>query len=206
MGILRFLLALSVLTSHCGPLLGTSLLPGGMAVEAFFMISGFYMALILGGKYATNDRAGMLLFYQNRALRLYPTYLLVMLAGWAVFFAVWLVIGKMPMTTWVEPYQQMNWWQKLVMIVPNWSLIGIDLPCHLFFSPDSGLVFRLPLESVPPVEGGMIWTNQFRSIGPARLVAGSGNLVLPDGALAGTLAHQSAAGVGRALRRGEAVD
>ena len=57
MGLLRSLLALSVVSAHYGlpiPLLG--FVPfrghGGFSVTIFFVLSGFYMALILEAKYA----------------------------------------------------------------------------------------------------------------------------------------------------------
>jgi peptidoglycan/LPS O-acetylase OafA/YrhL len=45
---------------------------GENAVEIFFMISGFYVALILDNSYSS-----IRLFYTNRILRLYPIYFLV---------------------------------------------------------------------------------------------------------------------------------
>jgi peptidoglycan/LPS O-acetylase OafA/YrhL len=52
MGLLRMLLAFSVLTSHMHGrgIFGFRILSGGLAVECFFMISGFYMALVLNEK------------------------------------------------------------------------------------------------------------------------------------------------------------
>lgn len=69
MGTLRLLLAWLVIISHSSPILGWRGI-GGDAVTAFFIISGFYMALILDSKY----RNGLWLFYTNRALRLFPLY------------------------------------------------------------------------------------------------------------------------------------
>jgi peptidoglycan/LPS O-acetylase OafA/YrhL len=51
-----------------------SILPGLVAVQVFFIISGFYMSLILKEKYKTNT----ILFYTNRLFRPFPTYLLVL--------------------------------------------------------------------------------------------------------------------------------
>jgi peptidoglycan/LPS O-acetylase OafA/YrhL len=81
MGVIRLLLALSVLITHSAPVFGVFLLSGDMAITAFFIISGFLMALILETKYAGRVRA----FYVNRILRIYPPYL-VALAGSIVFF------------------------------------------------------------------------------------------------------------------------
>ncbi len=70
MGVIRALLAISVLITHSEPILGISLLNGDQAVTCFYIISGFLITLILCEKYA--DLRG---FYVNRALRIYVPYL-----------------------------------------------------------------------------------------------------------------------------------
>jgi peptidoglycan/LPS O-acetylase OafA/YrhL len=77
MGYLRFWLALAVLSGHLGPLLGLSLADSSAAVLGFFVISGFYMAMVLDGKYGQDRTA----FYWNRLLRLWPPYLALLLAS-----------------------------------------------------------------------------------------------------------------------------
>ncbi len=73
MGLLRLLLALAVVVSHCGPS-GAGLLCGGrFAVQTFFMLSGFYMCLVLTEKYPAGI-PGTLRFWKARARRLLPTY------------------------------------------------------------------------------------------------------------------------------------
>ena len=57
MGIIRFLLALAVVAFHSQRILGLRLMGGNEAVEIFFIISGFYMSLILRGKYARHAHA-----------------------------------------------------------------------------------------------------------------------------------------------------
>lgn len=86
MGTLRLLLALAVVIAHTDPLLGmgwTKLTGGVMAVQLFYMISGFYMALILTEKYT--GPGSLKTFYSNRLIRLFPAY-------WAVTLAI-AVIG-----------------------------------------------------------------------------------------------------------------
>lgn len=70
------MLAISVVLSHSHAFFGF-FGPGGSAVPAFFIISGFYMSLILSNKY--DGRHRIWLFYSNRALRLYPMYLTLLL-------------------------------------------------------------------------------------------------------------------------------
>lgn len=66
MGILRLLLAIGVVAEHSG----VSIMVGSFtAVQAFFMISGFYMSLIL-----SNGSYGVRTFYMSRAVRIYPMY------------------------------------------------------------------------------------------------------------------------------------
>ena len=77
MGILRLLLALAVVFQHTGSIKGLQPLGGVEAVETFFMISGFYMAMILTEKY--RGPGAHKLFWSNRALRIYPPYWVVAL-------------------------------------------------------------------------------------------------------------------------------
>ena len=53
MGTLRLLLALSVVLFHSGPFVftGSDWVGGIVAVEGFFVVSGFYMTLVLHQRY-----------------------------------------------------------------------------------------------------------------------------------------------------------
>src|SRR4051812_1810715 len=75
MGLLRFLLASSVVFSHLGTVAGLDLIGGWRAVQVFFMVSGFYMALVLDTKYRDLSYRG---FISSRALRIFPAYYLMM--------------------------------------------------------------------------------------------------------------------------------
>lgn len=91
MGYLRLMLALIVVSWHTVGELGRvtnsnylqlfTSIGGTGAVETFFTISGFYMAMILERTYRGRPAA----FWLNRALRIYPTYLiclsLVLISG-----------------------------------------------------------------------------------------------------------------------------
>lgn len=72
MGIIRFALALIVVASHTGYSYQSI---GALAsVQAFFVLSGVYMAAVYTSKYSLRER-GAIYFYYNRALRLWPTYI-----------------------------------------------------------------------------------------------------------------------------------
>lgn len=94
MGTFRFILAIAVLISHIATNLGDSIINresvhvlvwSGNAVIAFFIISGFYMSLIINTKYRKLPDATRR-FYLNRALRLYPTQW-VLLVIYGVLYA-----------------------------------------------------------------------------------------------------------------------
>ena len=108
------------------------LLYGSAAVPAFYIISGFLITLVLHEKY--HDK--LVLFYSNRALRIFPLYW----AALIVFLAVnWLVVGGRP----PEPtpaYQNTSalWWAKehgggvgalqvALLAITNIFILGQDL-------------------------------------------------------------------------------
>ncbi len=82
MGSIRLFLAIAVLMSHAD-VCDINMVPGHVAVQAFFVISGFYMALTLNEKYSER---GVLLYYSYRFLRLFPIYLIVLIVS---FVALW---------------------------------------------------------------------------------------------------------------------
>lgn len=70
MGALRLILALSVVCVHEGNLpLIHQLVGGQLAVQSFYIISGFYMALVLQEKYTSTVQ-----FYKFRLLKIYSIY------------------------------------------------------------------------------------------------------------------------------------
>ncbi len=77
MGVFRLLLAWSVLLGHGGHgFFGLGFLHRDEAVQSFFVVSGFYMALVLNEKYTGPGR--YVTFLQQRFLRLCPTYFILL--------------------------------------------------------------------------------------------------------------------------------
>jgi peptidoglycan/LPS O-acetylase OafA/YrhL len=96
MGLLRFFLALGVVAGHTSSLFGFSadpVFPGSRAVQIFYMISGFLIALILDGKYA-NSLRGTWIFYTNRAMKIFVPYLIVLLATVMLSLSFYAVTGN----------------------------------------------------------------------------------------------------------------
>ena len=92
-GCLRLLLAVSVLIRHTSPIFGLHLVGGNNAVRAFFLLSGFFIALSLHRKYNS-----YITYIVNRFLRLYPLYALIAVftivasyisLSWGDAFSLW---------------------------------------------------------------------------------------------------------------------
>ena len=77
MGTLRTILALSVVIWHCGGMYGWFPFNGTACVTLFFIISGFYMALILNRKYVGSGST--FVFWSNRFVRLWPCFVVSIL-------------------------------------------------------------------------------------------------------------------------------
>jgi peptidoglycan/LPS O-acetylase OafA/YrhL len=75
-----------VVLAHTNGLFGYHMTGGVVAVQAFFMISGFYMALILSEKYAGVPYR---LFITNRLLRIFPAYwaVVALTVAWSLLCA-----------------------------------------------------------------------------------------------------------------------
>ena len=86
MGMFRVFLALSVLIHHVGPNRPFWWVHAGVAVILFYMISGFYMALVLNEKYTRSTE-----FYAARFIRLYPTYLVTL-----AIIVIWFIYNDTP--------------------------------------------------------------------------------------------------------------
>jgi peptidoglycan/LPS O-acetylase OafA/YrhL len=141
MGLLRFILALSVVTAHCGAIFGSTFVGGQVAVQSFFIISGFYMSLILNEKYIGVNGAYKL-FITNRLIRLYPIFWVVLLLtvlgclaiGWSTFGQVFPKFGNYLS---VKP----NFWSFLYLILTNILIFGQDIVLFLGINPTDGSLF-----------------------------------------------------------------
>jgi len=125
MGLVRVLLAVSVLITHSEPILGMRFLNGDAAITCFYMISGFLMALILSEKY-TSTRA----FYLNRALRIYPPYWVAMLMSFVVYY-FFPNIHHDPIKTTLKAIENESFIFLAWGVVSNLTLIGVDLTRYI---------------------------------------------------------------------------
>jgi peptidoglycan/LPS O-acetylase OafA/YrhL len=141
MGILRFLLALSVVLAHSNS--SYSLIGGPLAVQAFYIISGFYMSLILNEKYVGSNKS-FKLFFSNRILRLYPIYWMVLLLTVISsislgFYTNWDKAGRIDI--YIEYYHKMEMGSFIFLIFTNIFIFFQDAVMFLGLDPSTGNVF-----------------------------------------------------------------
>jgi len=149
MGLLRVILAVSVLLGHAGPLFGCEIAGGQPAVEIFFIISGFFMAMILTEKYhPVRDR---FLFYSNRALRIYSTYYLVLILALGIEAFMWVTGRPGVFTLWHNDRAWMTPSDMLWVIGTNIVLIGQESLLFLQPSPQGLTWSLLPHPQVYPL-------------------------------------------------------
>lgn len=153
MGSLRLLLALAVVGFHAYfqgewtedyPL---TLPDGRAAVQMFYVISGFYMALVLNEKYL--GAHSNWLFYTNRFLRLWPSVVVVNVFVVASFLAmgeVRLYDRTSSIGDFLAYLGSLDLASQLFLAFTNLFVIGQDLLWFLRFEP-SGMSFAPGLES-----------------------------------------------------------
>ncbi|HSA06001.1 MAG TPA: acyltransferase [Candidatus Gastranaerophilales bacterium] len=141
MGLLRLILALNVVIAHAGGQIFKLTSVGGIiAVETFFIISGFYMSLILSGKYKGLDKYG--LFISNRLLRLFPVYLVVLiLAVTAYMFSYKLTGSGFALDYWNDNASTINLFSLILIAITSITLLGQEIFCFTGLNPETGALF-----------------------------------------------------------------
>lgn len=166
MGLLRFILALSVFFVHTGSLYGLKLVGSSVAVQSFFVISGFYMSLILSEKY--RGPGSYYLFISNRFLRLMPAY-------WAALaLAVLLIYSLRPFSS-EEPWVSYNFDMyfslldikaQASILFSNFFMLGHDILNLFRVDPQTGF-FALTLDPLKASSTGFPPVLTFFFIPPA---------------------------------------
>lgn len=138
MGLLRLILAAAVVFAHTP--LRTALTGGRLAVEAFFMISGFYVALVLERNYRRPSD-----FYVIRYLRLAPVYLVLATAS----LASWSLYGVKPFPESALPLPELSASAIAFLSLTNVTMFFQDMT---MFMCDAS--------------GGLHWVSDFRACEP----------------------------------------
>lgn len=136
MGLFRLLLAWSVLLGHGGHgFFGLGFLHRDLAVQSFFVVSGFYMALILNEKYIGSGRYGI--FLQQRILRLFPTYLIIL---------VLILLIEGAITAWThQPYGSLKYWSDYFSVMPFSTIAFLGLMNLVIFGQDMNAFFHVDM-------------------------------------------------------------
>src|SRR3981081_2651731 len=150
MGYLRLVLALVVACGH----LQTDALYGKteasvfsvgpiIAVKLFFIISGFYMAMVFH-KYGSARG-----FYLSRSMRLFPIYWLAIIG--CVLSASVLGQDRIP------PFIDFSLWHqvhglvaKILLVFSNMSFLGLDFSFFFCVAPDGASFSLISMSGCPP--------------------------------------------------------
>lgn len=141
MGLLRVVLAISVVLFHSwGGNSNNYCIAGEIAsVQCFYIISGFYMALILNEKYKSSS---LFLFYSNRFFRLMPLYYFFLILSISVSYICYTFnyqykeYGQI-----LEYFSVLNLKSTLYIILSNLLVIGQDIGEFLVINPADGSSF-----------------------------------------------------------------
>jgi peptidoglycan/LPS O-acetylase OafA/YrhL len=169
MGLLRLLLAIAVVAAHAGPPGGWSWLrmtDGPTSVQCFYVISGFYMALILNEKYVGPGSYGA--FAKSRLVRLLPMFFATLVATLVTAFVVRAAAGieLAPLATWREHGTQLGFGEWITLALPNLTIVGQDL--LLFFAVDPAahtIYFTSDMHAEPLPAWRFLWVPQAWTIG-----------------------------------------
>jgi peptidoglycan/LPS O-acetylase OafA/YrhL len=152
MGVLRFWLAFAVMVAHLAPFGPFVFLDGQAAVQAFYLISGFYMALVLDTKYAFNKPS---VFYASRAARLFPLYVVVLLLSAVVSYVAWKSANSHPFAQFQN--YPISAWGILGHAVSQLTMLGLDFWLFILRAADGSLSFTsLGMNQMLPYQGRQI--------------------------------------------------
>lgn len=142
MGIIRFLLAIAVVFAHTQHGQYMQMVGGKLAVELFYIFSGFYMALILTEKYVGLKMYKV--FITNRMLKLYPIYwavalLVILFSLYIAYDTDWRIWGALQY--YKLYYSKIGVFSFLFLVVSNIIIFFQDWVMFLGVNLTSGNLF-----------------------------------------------------------------
>lgn len=130
MGTFRLLLALAVVAGHLDTETFLPWMGGVVAVQTFFLLSGFYMAFVLDEKYV--GPGSTWLFFTNRALRLYPAYWTVVACTVVYALALRVTHGVWgALEPWADRGAELGPLAWLLLVASQLALFGQDVVLFL---------------------------------------------------------------------------
>ena len=127
MGTLRIILATAVVIVHSTPIYGWKLMGGPVAVQVFYIISGFFMTMILNENY--NAPGSYKLFIKKRFMRIFPLYWVIALLALilsAIAYCFFDVAGCL--ASYSHPLSPVS---LVVLIASNIAIFGQDIMMFL---------------------------------------------------------------------------
>ncbi len=149
MGLIRFILAVAVIITHSEPLFGLHMTGGRVAVESFYIISGFYMALVLSEKYLQIEK-GYRLFITNRFLRLYPAYWVTLIATLIICVVSGVMTGDYFKLNGYLSDAPLHWSSKAYLFASNTGIFGLDASLFTGFDQEGMLQFARDFRQTDP--------------------------------------------------------
>ncbi len=140
MGLIRLLLALSVLAVHFGGIWKCNFVGGQIAVQSFYIISGFYMSLILNEKYVGTN-GSYRLFITNRFLRLFPIYWTILILTITTWVVIGIVTNQPAMILSNYSSVHLNIFSITFLIFSNIFIFGQDMVMFLGINAQNGHLF-----------------------------------------------------------------
>lgn len=125
-GMIRLILAIAVVMAHSSSFLGYYPIDGMTSVQIFYIISGFYMFMILTEKYTSLRK-----FYKARALKIYPAYLAILI----LTIPIWISTNAF------SSFDSLSIKALVTLVLTNIILIGQDVVMFLGISPETGNLF-----------------------------------------------------------------
>jgi peptidoglycan/LPS O-acetylase OafA/YrhL len=152
MGFLRLLLAAVVVAEHSTPLFGLTFTGGHLAVRLFFVISGFYMAMVLTTKYTAARPNRYWLFITNRFLRIYPCYYVILILSLAFYAAASFHLHHPAdrLVLWRTAWQRGQIWGLFFVSLCQLTIIGMDAVCVFVYDIAQGI--HLPGVDTPAAD------------------------------------------------------
>jgi peptidoglycan/LPS O-acetylase OafA/YrhL len=113
-----------------------------LAVDLFFVLSGFVMAHVYGRQLASNWRDNWVVFARARFARIYPLYAVTTLA-----MVILVTLSSMPLalvsfsgtSLALQPFLLQQWAPSLSWDYPSWS-ISTEAEAYVFFAIFAGLI------------------------------------------------------------------
>jgi peptidoglycan/LPS O-acetylase OafA/YrhL len=123
MGTLRLILAVAVVLAHIAGI-RYALTGGETSVQCFYMISGFFIAMILDQKY--NKKGDLKLFYSNRFIRIYSVYWVFLLIAFGLAVLARFATHHGTVELWLQNWRRIGAPGSMFLVLSNIFLFGQD--------------------------------------------------------------------------------